>query len=138
MKHLTWILLLLLLLLMSIAACQPAEPACPPETISYLTNSNPALADLPQSNLIDNAEIVEINGRDVQVDRVFRGMLCNDSWQGTVYVPCEIQILEWDENPTFLENCELNIEPGTVVYVAAHNDEAYYQGCSCHTSEGGN
>jgi hypothetical protein len=134
MKHLTWVLLLLLLML--IAACQPGEPSCPPEKIGYLTNSNQALVEMPQSNLMGNPEIVEINGREVQFDRVIKGTLCNDNWQGTVYVPCEIQIFEWGENPTFLESCELNIEPGTVVYVAAHNDEPYYQGCSCHTGEG--
>ena len=82
-------------------------------------------------------QLVEIKGREVRVDQVIRGTLCNDNWQGTIYVPCEIQILEWEENPTFLEKCELNIETGTVVYVAAHNDEPYYQGCSCHTGEGG-
>jgi len=50
-----------------------------------------------------------------------------------VYVTCDVQVLEWKDRPTFLEDCDLVIEPGTVVYVAAHNDAAYYNGCSCHT-----
>jgi hypothetical protein len=81
-------------------------------------------------------ERVEINGQEMLVDRVIKGTLCNDSWQGTIYVPCEIQIYEWEEDPTFLQECDLTIEQGTVVYVAAHNDEPYYKGCSCHTGQG--
>jgi hypothetical protein len=69
------------------------------------------------------------------VDRVVSGPLCNDRWQGTVYVGCEVQVLEWSETPLFLKDCDLTIEPGTVVYVADHNDAAYYNGCSCHTGE---
>jgi hypothetical protein len=50
-------------------------------------------------------------------------------------VACDLQIAAWGEEPTFLEDCNLNIEPGTIVYVAAHNDAPYYKGCSCHTGE---
>ena len=136
MKHVTWLLLLLLLTL--IAACQPAKPACPLGSISYFADISTLLNVSSEGNPEAESQLVEIKGREVQVDRIINGSLCNDSWRGSVYVPCEIQILEWDENPTFLEKCELKIEPGTVVYVAAHNDDPYYQGCSCHTGEGGN
>jgi hypothetical protein len=129
--------LFILLLLMLIAACQPAEPACPADSIAYLTDISSSQNVTSHGIPKIETQLVEIKGRDIEVDRVIRGTLCNDSWSGTVYVPCEIQILEWEENPNFLENCELKIEPGTVVYVAAHNDEPYYQGCSCHTGEGG-
>ena len=71
------------------------------------------------------------------MDQVVQGRLCSGSWSGTVYVPSQIQIYAWEDNPNFLENCDLSIKPGTVVYVAAHNDEPYYQGCSCHTGEVG-
>lgn len=84
------------------------------------------------------AQVVEINGQQLQVDQVVRGMLCEGNWSGTVYVPCQVQVFSWEEDPLFLENCDLRIEPGTVVYVAAHNDAPYYQGCSCHTGEIGN
>jgi hypothetical protein len=65
--------------------------------------------------------------------------LCNDDWSGIVYVSCDAQVAEAksdaQDNPLFFEGCNLNIEPNTVVYVAAHNDAAYYKGCSCHTGE---
>lgn len=79
--------------------------------------------------------IMEIRGKPVTVDRVVEGPLCNDTWSGTVYVACNIQVYPWDKSPDFLRNCKLDIEPGTVVYVAQHNDSAYYNGCSCHTGE---
>ncbi len=69
------------------------------------------------------------------VDRVVEGPLCDDHWQGTVYVGCGVQVKEWSEKPLFLKDCDLTIEPGSVVYVADHNNAAYYNGCSCHTTE---
>jgi hypothetical protein len=82
---------------------------------------------------------VEIQGKLMEVDKVVDYPLCNDNWSGTVYVSCEVRVaeteLDVDANPLFLKGCNLNIEPNTVVYVAAHNDAAYYKGCSCHTGE---
>jgi len=82
---------------------------------------------------------VEIQGKLMEVDKVVDYPLCNDNWSGTVYVSCEVRVaeaeLDADANPLFLKGCNLNIEPNTVVYVAAHNDAAYYKGCSCHTGE---
>lgn len=82
---------------------------------------------------------VEIQGKLMEVDKVVDYPLCNDNWSGTVYVSCEARVaeaeLDADANPLFLKGCNLNIEPNTVVYVAAHNDAAYYKGCSCHTGE---
>lgn len=69
------------------------------------------------------------------MDRIVQGPLCSDTWSGVVYVACDLQIIEWEEDPTFLKDCDLNIEPGTVVYVASHNNEPYYKGCSCHTGD---
>ena len=43
-------------------------------------------------------------------------------WRGTVYVACNVQVYPWEELPTFLKDCDLEIEPDTVVYVAYHND----------------
>ena len=126
----------LLLVLLS-AACQPAAPACPPESITYLAASNASHSPNDQDDSPKAEQGVEINGREMLVDQVVQGILCSGSWRGTVYVPCQIKIYEWEEDPTFLERCDLVIEPGTVVYVAAHNDEPYYQGCSCHTGEVG-
>jgi hypothetical protein len=119
-----------------ISACQPVAPACPSESISYLSNSTSLQRQTSNYSSEPAAEVIEINGQEMLVDRVVKGTLCNDSWKGTIYVPCEIQIYEWEEDPIFLQNCDLTIEPGTVVYVAAHNDAPYYKGCSCHTGEG--
>jgi hypothetical protein len=78
---------------------------------------------------------MEIGGRKVTVDQVVRGPLCNGDWRGTVYVACDVQVLAWEEQPTFLKDCDLTVAPNTVVYVAYHNDTPYYNGCSCHTGE---
>jgi hypothetical protein len=77
--------------------------------------------------------MVEMGGRQIQVDKIVEGALCTDDWSGTVYVACNVMVYPWQEEPTFLKNCQLNIEPMTVVYVADHNNTAYYNGCSCHT-----
>jgi hypothetical protein len=133
MKYFPTLSILVLIFLLS--ACQPVAPACPPGSISYLSNSTSLQNPTASGNPKAAAETLEINGQEMLVDQVVKGTLCNDSWKGTIYVPCEIQIYEWEEDPTFLQKCDLIIEPGTVVYVAAHNNTPYYQGCSCHTGE---
>ena len=72
---------------------------------------------------------------EILVDKVVEGALCNDTWKGTVYVTCDVQVYPWVEQPTFLKDCQLEIDPQAVVYVAYHNNTAYYEGCSCHTGE---
>ena len=74
-----------------------------------------------------------INDQQVQVDKLVEGALCNDTWSGLVYVGCNVQVYAWTEEPLFLKDCQLNISPNSVVYVAYHNNTAYYNGCSCHT-----
>jgi hypothetical protein len=82
---------------------------------------------------------VEIGGKMISIDRLVEGPLCNDTWSGTVYVGCNTVVgqsrMDAEENPLFLQGCNLNIEPNTTIYVAAHNDTAFYKGCSCHTGE---
>jgi len=119
---------------MLLVTCQPA-PVCPAPTGTphYLTLSE--LEELPfPSNPSSGPAEIEINGKMTSVDQVVTGPLCNGEWKGTVYVACDVQVFEWKEQPLFLKDCDLSIEPGTVVYVAAHNDAPYYNGCSCHTS----
>lgn len=117
-----------------ITACQEAAPICPSDSITYLTGAAPLLTrgDTGESA---NPMLVEIDGKEMLFDDVIHGALCSGEWQGTVYVACDLQIAAWEEEPTFLEGCDLDIAPGTVVYVAAHNNDPYYQGCSCHTGE---
>ncbi len=121
-------------------ACQRQNNVCPP--VEGTPQPKPALADLiamppapPQSDPLT----VEIGGKMIRVNKLVEGPLCNDTWSGTVYVGCNAVVAESkmdaEKNPLFLKGCNLKIDSGTIVYVAAHNDAAYYKGCSCHTGE---
>jgi len=131
-----WLPILAGVAILFLPACQTQKPACPPATGTpqYLTVPP---EELPTSIFETNPSPIpiEIEGRAINVDKVIEGPLCNDTWNGTVYVPCNVQVYPWEDQPTFLKNCNLLIAPGTVVYVAAHNNAAYYNGCSCHTGE---
>ena len=129
------------LLIFLLFGCERSNTICPPDK----GTPQPALqlADLlkappPISESVTPLQ-VEIQGKLMEVDKVVDYPLCNDDWSGTVYVSCETRVaeaeLDADANPLFLKGCNLNIAPNTVVYVAAHNDAAYYKGCSCHTGE---
>ncbi len=120
------------ILLLLISSCGEPAPICPTPTgtVQYL-NAPPSELATPTPSM--GSFQVEVSGRELQVDKVVEGALCNDTWSGTVYVKCDVQVYRWVEEPTFLKDCQLNIEPQTVVYVAYHNDTAYYNGCSCHT-----
>lgn len=119
-------------LLVFLVSCAEATPVCAPVT------GTPQYLDLPPDQLPTPTPAADIHrvmiGRnEMQVDKLVEGPLCNDQWSGTVYVSCDVQVYPWTESPTFLKDCQLDIEPQTVVYVAYHNDTAYYNGCSCHT-----
>ena len=76
-----------------------------------------------------------MGGTTLQVDQVIHGYLCDHNLRGTVYVACDIQVNEWVDKPLFLDGCNFTVAPGTVIYVAAHNNTAYYNGCAaCHAS----
>jgi hypothetical protein len=121
--------LLLGLALPLLSGCGGSSPACPPK-VSPAPNATESQAE---PSLAPTR--VEIAGRTVTVDQVVHGPLCDGAWSGTVYVTCDVQVLPWEEVPTFLEDCDLEIAPDTVVYVAYHGDAPYYNGCSCHTGE---
>ena len=128
--------LLLSLALLVVSGCSESSPACPP-TVSPAPGSGSSPADVTMATReppVAPAQ-VEIGGRTVTVDQVVDGPLCGGAWSGTVYVTCDVQVLPWEELPTFLEDCDLEIAPDTVVYVAYHGDAPYYNGCSCHTGE---
>jgi hypothetical protein len=126
-RYLVWLVLVAVL----ITSCGSPEPFCPRPTGTpqHLT-VRPEL--LPTSWPPTPVEM-EIGGQAIVVDRVVTGPLCNGHWSGTVYVTCDVQVYPWEGRPTFLKECDLTIEPGTVVYVADHGDEPFYKGCSCHT-----
>jgi hypothetical protein len=134
MRILFFVGLILVILLLS--ACGTTPSICPP-VIGTPQNLEVPPEAIPTSTpgLSPTPFMMDINGLTLPIDRVIEGSLCNDTWSGTVYVTCNVQVYAWQEKPTFLKNCNLNIEPGTVVYVAYHNNTAYYNGCSCHTGE---
>jgi hypothetical protein len=133
--------ILLLLLATLISSCGRQKTVCPPPVST--PSPKPELAvliNLPSPQDASTQPVaVEIGGRRMTVDKLVDYPLCNDNWSGTVYVSCDAQVAQAEkdaeDNPLFLKGCSLNIAPNTVVYVAAHNDAAYYKGCSCHTGE---
>ena len=123
MRRITLSFLLVPLLL---AAC--ISSSCPPEAVTYLEPPYP-----PEVVGISvKPRMVEINGQEVLVDEVITGAVCNDTWAGTVYVTCDIQVPAWEQDPFFWQDCDLEIEEGAIVYVEAHKDKQYDDGCSCH------
>lgn len=132
MKYMIFIILIALLLLQ--ASCEKSSQVCPPLTTTPQYLSIPP-DKLPTPTPASGPFHVQIGRKEIFVDKVVEGPLCNDTWSGTVYVTCDTQVYAWEEVPIFLKDCSLNIEPGTIVYVAYHNDTAYYEGCSCHTGE---
>ena len=127
---------LIVLLALLLSACQ--EEVCPPDSVEHVADAVefPVMASSPPSIA---PTLVSIGGKEIEVDQVVHGPVCNDIWSGSVYVACDIQVAEWkdEEGPNFLDGCGLTVQPDTVVYVAYHNNAAYYNGCSsCHTSGG--
>lgn len=110
------ILLSFLVLSIWLAACQPA----------------PGLKDGAGQNGIEDGVPVEVDGKTIYVDRVVSGFLCDDTWKGVIYVAEDVQVKDWQDNPDFLRDCNLVIEPSTVVYVYAHKATRFSKGCSCH------
>jgi hypothetical protein len=126
--------LIFIFILLFVTACQSSTPVCPTDSVTYTTDSS-QLNSPVDANPAPTFGLVEINGKEMLFDQVIEGPLCGSSWKGVVYVTCEVEVDAWEEEPTFLEECEFHVEPGSVVYVAAHNNTAYYKGCSCHTGE---
>lgn len=127
-----YITLTFIALLFLTVGCQEATPVCPTtaQTPEYLTGQPDKL---PTPTPVSEVRSIMIGRSARRVDKVVEGPLCNDRWSGTVYVSCDVQVYPWTEDPIFLKDCQLDIEPQTVVYVAYHNNTAYYNGCSCHT-----
>ncbi len=132
-------LLLSLLTILSLTACERGKSVCPPEITPRPTLELADLLLTPAPDLDSTPVQVEIKGKMTLVDQMVDYPICNDHWSGVVYVTCDAQVaeaaLDEEDNPLFFQGCDLTIEPNTVVYVAAHNDSAYYKGCSCHTGE---
>lgn len=140
-KHTLLIVLCFILAQLILSACERERAGCESGGDERASQPKLQLADLiqqtPEQPQTSEVIEVEIRGKMRQVDKLVDYPLCNDDWSGTVYVSCDAQVAESEldaqANPLFLKGCNLNIAPNTVVYVAAHNDEAFYKGCSCHT-----
>ena len=132
-----WLVIAAVVVIPALPACGPRKPACPEPTdgMRFLTGEELAVAMSAAPAPFPGPIEVQVGRKRIIADKVVSGPLCNDEWRGTVYVACQAKVAEWSETPAFLEGCELDIEEGTVVYVAAHNNAAYYEGCSCHTGE---
>jgi hypothetical protein len=134
-----WHSLLPALLILSLAAmvgCSGQSSVCSTEPPNLPVELRQGL-NVPNDTGTGGPIDIQIRNQRVSVDQIVHGPLCDAAWSGTVYVDCDVTVPEWDrENaPTFFEGCNLTIEDNTVVYVAHHNDEAYYTGCSCHFEE---
>jgi len=128
-------ILFALCILLSLSACQPSEPVCPEESITYLDRATPFETIAVQSPPTE-AKTIDINGKPIAFDQVIHGQLCNNHLSGTVYVDCDVVVYKWEKASNFLDGCDFTVEPGSVIYVASHNNTAYYQGClSCHQSD---
>jgi hypothetical protein len=130
-----------MLLVSMLVACENNNTVCLQDEIDLkpTLDLNDLLILTPVPEIIASPTLVEINGKMIEVSKVVDYPVCNDHWSGVVYVGCDVEIgtseLDEDKNPLFFKDCQLTIEPNTVVYVAAHNDAPYYKGCSCHTGE---
>ncbi len=136
MTKLCKLILLGMVCLVSLTACGKPEPVCPRGSITYSTDE----ADFP--DLSASAEpapqpvSVQMGRKSVEVDRVISGPLCNEHLQGVVYITCDLVLKEWIDKPNFLDGCDFTVEPETIIYVASHQDTAYYKGCAaCHLNE---
>ncbi len=125
-------------LMLTLCACKPASPLCDEDSLQYRSLDELIALETTGVDIEDSdatSQELEINGRMVQFDQVIHGPLCNNHLAGTVYIACDIEIAAWQDKPNFLDGCDFEVSPGSVVYVAAHKNAAYFQGCDfCHVS----
>jgi len=137
--YLSWITLVAFSLV--VFGCSQKKTVCAPVVGTpehdYQLSEIIKLTPIPVT--LTTPQEIEIGGKITVIDKLVNYPLCNDNWRGIVYVDCDVQVasaeFDQEKNPLFFKGCNLNIEPNTVVYVAAHNNTAYYKGCSCHTGE---
>ncbi len=119
-------------ILLLAASCLPT----PPPELLYTPTPKLNATSTPVNDLIRNPSttpvLIEIEGRMVSVDRIIEGFLCNDAWQGTIYVSPDVEVNPWIDEPSFLRECDFRVSEGTVVHVASHPGEVFYKGCTCH------
>jgi hypothetical protein len=116
-----------------LSACMDARSLCTPGMITYRERTNPFPSNSEKQL---NPQQVEIKRKMKDIDHFVSGQLCNNHLEGLVYVGCDIEIYAWKDKSNFLDDCNFTVEPDAIIYVAAHNNTAYYKGCnSCHMSD---
>jgi hypothetical protein len=102
--------LLFFALLILLGACQQATLVCPPATGTpeYLTGSSD---QLPTPTPPSGSQTMLVGRKEIRVDKLVEGPLCNDTWRGTVYVACDVQVYPWQEDPSFLRNASWRLSP---------------------------
>jgi hypothetical protein len=127
------LLIFTLFFIVQLSGCVDARSLCTPGMITYRERSNP-FPSITENQL--NPQQIEIKRKIKDFDHLVSGQLCNNHLEGLVYVGCDIEIYEWEDKSNFLDNCNFTVESNTIIYVAAHNNTAYYKGCnSCHMTD---
>ena len=127
------LLIFTLIFLTLLSACMDARSLCPPGMITYRERTDP-FSKLTVTQ--PEPQQIEIKRKMVNFDQVVTGQLCNNHLEGMIYVGCNIEIYAWEGKSNFLDECNFIVEPDAIIYVAAHNNSAYFKGCdSCHMSE---
>lgn len=115
-----------------LSACMDSRSLCSPGEITFRDRGDPFPA-LTEVQL--NPQQIEVKKKMINMDQVVSGQLCNNHLEGKVYIGCDIQMYAWEDKSNFLDDCDFTVAPNTIIYVAAHNNTAYYKGCdSCHVS----
>jgi hypothetical protein len=126
-------LIFMLFSIVLLSACMDARSLCTPGMITYRERTNP-FPSTSEKQL--NPQQVEIKRKMKDIDHFVSGQLCNNHLEELVYVGCDIEIYAWEDKSNFLDDCNFTVEPDAIIYVAAHNNTAYYKGCnSCHMSD---
>ncbi|MDX9851812.1 MAG: hypothetical protein RBT01_14980 [Anaerolineaceae bacterium] len=127
------LLFLTFIFIILLSACMDARSLCTPGMISYRDRGDP-FPSLTETQL--NPQQIEVKKKMIDFDHVVTGQLCNNHLEGMVYIGCDIEIYAWEGKSNFLDDCDFTVGKNTIIYVAAHNNTAYYKGCdSCHISD---
>lgn len=125
-----FILLLFFIIVIFLSACEGSGSLCEPGEITYRDRSDPFPDEV---SVFTNPQKIEIKGKIKNMDQVISGPLCNNHLSGNIYIGCDIEVYTWEDKPKFLDQCNFTVDPGTIIYVASHNNTAFYKGCdACH------
>ena len=107
-----------------LVGCGSGAVSFPPESeVTYLDASSPTPTSLSTSTLTPTPSqtttpsptpsFITIKESQIKVDRVIHGYICNDTWDGIIYIDGDIVVPK---------GCVVRINPGSTIYVAANED----------------